>query len=162
VRDALIAGQGSGEIRLGPFRLARSGGTPEMNESSLHRFLAEAAWYPSVLWPSEFLRWTALDASRAEATLSVHGASASLEFRFAPTGEIAGIFTPGRWGRFDGRMRKAPWEGRFGDVTEIDGVRVPRDSEVSWLVGSTWRSVWRARLVSARYEFAEAEAGGAN
>lgn len=152
VKDTLASGQGSGEVRLGPFRLARSGGTPEMNQSSLHRFLA--AWYPSALEPSKFLRWSAIDASRAEATLSAHGSTVSLEFRFAPTGEIAGIFTPGRWGRFDGRMQKLPWEGRFGSCSEIDGMRVPREGEVAWSIGSTWRPVWRGRLVSARYEFA--------
>jgi len=69
VRDALRDGRGSGEVRLLGLRLAREADTPEMNAGSLHRFLAEAVWYPWALRPGERLRWQALDDRRALATL---------------------------------------------------------------------------------------------
>lgn len=155
VTDSLIAGRGSGEVRLGRWiPLGRARESAQMNEATLHRFLAEAVWYPSALRPSQHLRWTAIDDSRADAALTADGVSVSLEFRFGPDGEVTGIHTPARWGRFGARLRTAAWEGHFGELMEVDGLRVPRDGEVGWYVENTWRSVWKGRVRSARYEFA--------
>src|SRR5688572_23277192 len=88
VRDALENGTGSSDLKLwSVLPVARAGPSPEMNAGSLHRFLAEAAWYPSVLRPSERLHWNAIDDTRARATLDAHGTSVELEFRFGPRGE---------------------------------------------------------------------------
>ena len=155
VIDSLVEGRGSGQVRLGRWiPLTRSSESAQMNEATLHRFLAEAVWYPSALRPSDQLRWTAIDDGRARATLSVHGASVGLEFRFGAGGEVTGIHTPARWGRFNGHLSTAAWEGHFGELIEVDGVRVPRDGDVGWYVGNTWHCVWKGRLTSARYEFA--------
>lgn len=112
VRDALIAGHGSGQVSfLSAFTIAADGGNLEMNSGALHRYLAEAVWYPTALLPSAKLRWSAIDDNTALATLTDNGVSVSLEFRFNSAGEVASIFTPGRWGKFDGGY-KASFMGR--------------------------------------------------
>jgi hypothetical protein len=88
-------------------------GSPEINSGSLHRFLAEAVWYPWALLPSASLTWQPIDDSRAMATLAAGDTTVSLEFRFSPNGEVTDIYTPARWGKFDGRYAKAAWEGHF-------------------------------------------------
>lgn len=153
VRDRLENGVGSGAVSLGPFPLGRSVDSPEMNAGTLHRFLAEAVWFPSALRPSERLRWTPIDDRRALATLTDHGTTVSLEFRFGAAGEVEGVHTPARWGRFDGGFRLAAWEGRFAEWGERDGLWVPSRGEVGWHLDGTYEPVWEGRITSARYVF---------
>jgi hypothetical protein len=154
VVDALLDGRGAGEVRLfSALRVASDADTPELNAGALHRFLAEAVWYPTALRPSAHLRWSALDERAALATLSAAGVSVALEFRFAPSGEVAGIYTPARWGRFGGRYEQKPWEGRFGGCTTVQGLRVPTHGEVGWYERGTWARVWEGSLREAHFGF---------
>ena len=147
VRDALIGGIGSGQVSLlSAFTVSTDRGTPEMNSGSLHRFLAEAVWYPTALIPSAKLRWTAIDATRALATLTDHGITVALEFRFGGSGEVTGIYTPQRWGSFAGDYRQVAWEGHFRDYRERDGVVVPTEGDVGWYVGPEWQAVWKGTI----------------
>lgn len=156
VRDAFIDGQGSGQVSLGSaFRLAAAAGTPEMNSGALHRFLAEAVWYPTALLPSAALRWSALSDDRALATLTAQGVTVALEFRFNAADEVSGIYTPARWGAFDGGYRQLPWEGHFSAYEDRGGVIVPTRGEVGWHLQGQWRRVWQGSLTQARYAFAD-------
>lgn len=153
VLDSLVGGRGAGKVLLmSAFTMARDGGTPEMNAGSLHRFLAEAVWYPTALVPGEHLRWTALDDGSALATLRVDGCEVSLTFRFRDSGEVAAIHTPARWGRFDGRYRQLPWEGHFQGVVEVGGLRVPHHGEVGWYADGRWEPVWEGAVSEAVYD----------
>jgi hypothetical protein len=149
VRDALVAGNGSGEVSLlSTVTVASHSGTPEMNSGALHRFLAEAVWYPSALLPGPHLRWSPMDDRRAVATLTDHGISVSLEFRFADTGEVTGIYTPARWGRFGKSFEQVPWQGHFGEYTKRNGIFVPLHGDVGWYVAGEWRTVWKGTITS--------------
>ena len=147
VRDALIDGRGSGQVSLlSAFTVNAAADTAEMNSGSLHRYLAEAVWYPTALLPSTKLRWTEIDATTARATLTDHGTSVSLEFRFGVSSEVTGIFTPARWGTFPEGNRQVPWEGHFRNYQDRDGVFVPTEGEVGWYVDDTWQAVWRGTI----------------
>jgi hypothetical protein len=149
VRDALIEGRGSGQVSLlSAYTVSADTDTPEMNSGSLHRYLAEAVWYPTALLPSPTLRWTEIDATRSLATLTSHGVTVSLEFRFAETGEVTGIHTSGRWGTFPGGYRQIPWEGHFREYRNRDGVFVPTEGDVGWYVDKEWRAVWKGRIIA--------------
>jgi len=155
VRDALIAGRGSGQVSLlSAFTVAAAEGNPELNAGALHRFLAEAVWYPTALLPGAGLRWSAIDGHAALATLTDRGLTVSLEFRFNAAAEVAGIYTPARWGTFDGGYRQAPWEGRFRNYVARAGMLVPSEGEVGWYREGTWRPVWKGTITDAEYEFA--------
>jgi uncharacterized protein DUF6544 len=149
VRDALVGGKGSGRVSLGSlFTVSASDDTPEINSGSLHRYLAEAVWYPTALLPGPSLRWTPVDATRALATLTNEGITVSLEFRFAETGEVTGIYTPGRWGRFAEGYRQVPWEGHFHDYRERNGLVVPTEGDVGWYVDNECRVVWKGTVTA--------------
>jgi len=126
--------------------VAENADTPEMNSGSLHRYLAEAVWYPTALLPSPKLKWTGVDATRAMATLTDHDVSVALEFRFADTGEVTGIYTPTRWGKFPEGYRHVPWEGHFRDYQNRNGVFVPTQGDVGWYVNDEWRAVWKGTI----------------
>jgi hypothetical protein len=149
VRDAFVEGTGSGQVSvMSAFTVSADGGTPEMNSGSLHRYLAEAVWYPTALLPSDKLRWSGVDANRAIATLSDHGVSVALEFRFGHGGEVTGIYTPGRWGSFDGGYRQVAWEGHFREYEMHYGMIVPMEGEVGWYADDVWQPVWRGRITA--------------
>ena len=148
VRDALIDGIGSGQVALlSAVTVSAADGGIEMNSGSLHRYLAEAVWYPTALLPSSHLRWSAINATSALATLTSHDVSVSLEFRFAPSGEVTGIYTPARWGTFSGGFRQLPWEGHFRNYRQQDGILVPTEADVGWYIDDEWRAVWKGTIV---------------
>lgn len=143
VRDSLVRGRGAGEVRWLGVRLGHDEATPAMNAGSLHRFLAEAVWYPWALRPSERLQWQPLNDACALATLQVEGSTVTLEFRFGDDGLVSGIYTPARWGRFAGGFAQQPWEGRFGDYRHCGGLLVPTRAEVGWHEHGRLEIVWR-------------------
>jgi hypothetical protein len=147
VRDALVEGEGSGQVSLCSVLLmaSRVGGA-EMNSGSLHRYLAEAVWHPWGLYPSDRLTWTAIDDTRALASLTDAGTTVSLEFRFAENGEVVGIYTPGRWGAFDGGFQRIAWEGHFRNYQPRSGMVVPTEAEVGWYVDGAWQPVWEGQI----------------
>ena len=155
VRDAYIAGQGLGQVTLlSAVTLAEEEDQAELNSGALHRYLAEAVWYPTALLPSAGVRWSPIDDNKALATLTDSGITVSLEFRFNDAGEVAGIYTPGRWGRFDGEYALTPWEGYFRHYEEREGMQVPTEGEVGWHLPGGWLSVWKGRIVDIEYDFA--------
>jgi len=64
---------GSGLLRasiLGLFTMADMRGGGEVARGEFMRYLAEAAWYPTALLPSQGVRWSAVDDRSANATLT--------------------------------------------------------------------------------------------
>ncbi len=156
VRDAYVAGGGAGRVTLlSAITIASDSDRQEMNSGSLHRYLAEAVWYPTALLPSAALQWSGISRTKAVATLTDAGTTVSLEFWFNDSGEVTGIYSPGRWGRFDGEYVQTAWEGHFRDYQERAGMLVPTEGEVGWYSSGAWRSVWRGKIVAATYEFAQ-------
>jgi len=47
-----------------------------------------------------------------------------------------------------------PWEGRWSDYQVRDGMRVPIEGEVAWLLPSGEKPYWRGRITRVEYEFA--------
>ena len=147
VRDELRDGAGSGELRLFGWTMAGDAGTREMHSGALHRYLAEAVWYPAALLPSERLSWQPCSANAAIATLRDGGAEVALEFRFTAEGDVESIYTPARWGKFGKGYRALPWEGLFAAYADRRGVRVPLHGDVGWYDDGILQPVWKARIL---------------
>jgi hypothetical protein len=45
-----------------------------------------------------------------------------------------------------------PWVGRFADHRRVNGVMVPMQSEVEWILPDGARPYWRGRIVSIDYQ----------
>jgi hypothetical protein len=152
VVDSLKRGVGSGRVRLmSVLRVAGETGTPELNSGALHRYLAEAVWYPAALLPSERLSWSAIDEFTALATLKEGPIEVALEFRFADDGEVESVFTPARWGIFDGEYQQKPWEGHFSNYRQVDGVLMPMRGEAGWYTEARLDIVWRGEVDSVEF-----------
>ena len=156
VVDSYIAGVGGGRVSiLSAFTVAAEAGDPELNSGALHRYLSEAVWYPTALLPQSGVRWSPVDDHAAMATVTDGRTTVSLEFRFNDIGEVVGIYSPGRFGRFDQAYSRVPWEGHFHDYQSRGGMRIPSYGEVGWYEGQTLELVWKGNLIDAQYRLGD-------
>jgi len=152
VRDSFIDNRGGMHAAvLGLFTVAKAEGEPELNEAALQRYLAELAWLPTALLPSQGISWETIDDRSARATLTSGPTTATLEFHFADTGEIERVYAPARQ-RASGKVfQPTPWEGRFSNYEERDGLRIPTDAEVAWYLDGARTPYWRGRVEDAAF-----------
>lgn len=152
VHDAYVAGKGILEASLhGLLPLAKLHGGRELAEGELMRFLAEAVWYPTALLPGQGIRWKAVNGHSAKATLQDEDVSATLLFTFADSGLVESVRAETRGRMVKGEFQPTPWEGRFWNYTESQGVQVPLEGEVSWAPSGESRPYWRGLITEIRY-----------
>lgn len=154
VHDAYVVGEGILHASLiGLFSLARVRDTDDMAEGELMRFLAEATWYPTVLLPSQGVRWKSVDHRSAYATLTDGDRSATMLFVFNDAGYIETVHADARGRMVSGKIVQTPWQGRFWNYSERGGMRVPLDGEVAWLLPSGAKPYWRGHITEIVFEF---------
>ena len=155
VHDAYVAGEGFLYAALcGLIPLADLRGTPEVAEGELMRFLAEAAWYPTALLPSQGVRWDAIDDTSARASLVDGATTVSLVFRFDAEGLIHTAHAAARYRTVNGALVATPWQGRFWAHEVRGGMRIPLHGEVAWLLPDGPSPYWRGRITDIVHEFA--------
>lgn len=154
VHDAYVAGEGILRASLwGLVPVVDLAGTPDLAQGELMRYLAETAWYPTALLPSQGVRWEAVDDGSARATLTDGATTVTLLFRFDEDGLVRSVYAEAR-GRSVGKASvPTPWEGRWSGYQERDGMKVPTEGEVGWILPEGWKPYWRGRIVGLRYEF---------
>jgi hypothetical protein len=155
VHDAYIAGEGILHASLfGLVSVANIRGTPEAAHGELLRWFAEAAWYPTALLPSQGVQWEAVDARSARATMQDGDTSVTLLFRFNENDLIDSVRAEARGALIDGVNVPTPWEGRWSHYELRDGMRIPTEGEVAWMLpAGTW-PYWRGRITNIVYTFA--------
>lgn len=156
VHDAYIAGEGILHASLfGLVSLVTLRGTPEVAQGELMRFLAEAAWYPTALLPSQGVQWEAVDDTSAQATLEDGKTTLKLLFRFNEDGLIDSVRAETRGRTVAGSVIPTPWEGRWSNYELRYGMRIPIDGEVAWMLPEGPKTYWRGRITKLSYEFAQ-------
>jgi len=154
VRDAYLDGSGrmQGAV-FGLISVVDSQGTPTLASGALQRYLGEAAWFPTALLPSQGVTWTAIDDTRALATLTGGGTTVSLEFRFNEEGMNVAVFTPERF-YDDGTNPPVarPWQARSLRFAEHAGMIVADEAVVEWLLPDGVFAYWRGRPVKIEVE----------
>ena len=156
VRDAYVAGEGILRAAVfGLFPVANLRDSGELAKGELMRFLAEAAWYPTALLPSQGVRWEAVDEHSARATLTDGAVTVSLLFRFNVDNLIASVRAEARGRMVGANITSMPWEGQFWNYGVRDGMRVPLEGEVAWIHPEGAKPYWRGRITRLDYEFAQ-------
>lgn len=165
VHDAYVQGRGLLHAALlGLFSVARleGAGTSEIARGEFMRFFAEAAWYPTALLPSQGVRWEPVEgggtdddnnARSARATLSDGPLTVSLLFHFDEAGLIDTVRAEARGRLLDGVVQIAPWEGRWWNYQQRDGMTVPLSGEVAWLLPEGRLIYWRGTIAALTYEW---------
>jgi hypothetical protein len=154
VRDSYVGGTAGmhGKIAALIPVVDQSGGET-LNAGALHRLLAEMVWMPTALLPGQGVTWSPIDDSTARATLGDSGTTVWLDVHFNRAGEIVRVATPARYRDVEGTAVPTPWEGTFGSYEEVDGLRVPREGEVEWILPEGRLAYWRGRIVRSTYDF---------
>ena len=154
VTDYFLDGIGAGNVSLmSAITIGSDEDNPEINSGSLYRYLAESVWHPTALLPQSGVKWEPVDENRAIAHLTKFGISISLEFRFNNLGEITGIYTEDRFGKFGDKYVRYPWEGRFRNYEEFNGVKIPTEGEVGWHLTEGWWLFWKGKIVNAEFKY---------
>ena len=109
---------------LGLVTVAEMSDGPAMKRGELLRYLAESAWYPTALLPSQGMRWESIDETSARATLTEGARTASMDFRFGSDDPIETVWSASR-PRSAGES--APWLCWLGGYAVSDGMRIPLD-----------------------------------
>lgn len=154
VHDAYVTGEGMLHATLfGLVTVADLRGTPEVARGELMRFFAEAVWYPTALLPSQGVRWEAVDSSSAKATMKDGDTVLTMLFRFNDDGLIDSVRAEARTRAVNGTTVPTPWEGRLWGYELRDGMRIPLEAEVAWLLADGPLPYWRGRITGIKYEF---------
>lgn len=156
VHDAYVAGEGILYASLFGFvTLANVRGTPEVAHGELMRFFAEAAWYPTKLLPSQGVQWESVDDNSAKATLNDGETNITLLFRFGENSLIESVRAEARERIVDGDVIKTPWEGRFSRYELRDGMIIPLEGEVTWILPEGSKPYWHGSVTKLTYGFAQ-------
>ncbi|MDE2094183.1 MAG: hypothetical protein KGI87_10060 [Burkholderiales bacterium] len=159
VHDAYVAGEGVLRAAvLGVVPLADQRGGAALAEGELMRYLAEAAWYPTALLPSQGLQWDDVDPDSARATLVDGATRVALVFRFGTDADgntvISGVSAERRPRTVGGQVVATPWNGRFWAHALHHGMRIPVQGEVAWQLAAGPLPYWRGTLSRIEYDFA--------
>lgn len=150
VRDELVSGSAAMRAKVAALvPVVDVAGTPGLASGALHRWLAEAAWFPTALLPSPFLEWVAVDDSTAIAVASAEGTTVSLTFRFGPDSLVRFAETAERARDVGGVPVPTPWRATHSAWQWRGGVRVPTHGEVEWALPSGPFAYWRGAIVDA-------------
>ena len=153
VHDAYVGGEGILEPAiLGIFTLVKLHDRDEVARGELMRFMAEAAWYPTALLPSQGMQWEPIDASSARATLVVGEIRLFMTFHFGADGLLDTIRAEDRGRTVGDQVIPTPWEGRMSNYQRRDGLLIPLDGEVAWLTPEGRLPYWRGTITELSYD----------
>lgn len=158
VRDAYVGGRGVLRASIaGLVGVMRLEGAGAIAEGELMRFMAEATWYPTALLPSQGVRWEAIDAHHARATLVDGPVTLSLTYGFGDDGFVDTVRAEARGRTIDGRIVPTPWLGHFRDWQPRNGLVIPLEGEVAWALPDGERPYWRGRIVAIEHAFTDSD-----
>ena len=155
VVDSYIAGEGLLRAAVqGLVKMAEQQGEGDIAHGEFMRWFAEVLWYPTALLPSQGVRWQAVDAHSASATVVDGPLSITLLFRFDEAGLIASFRAEARGGMVGDKLVMAPWEGAWSDYQTVAGVQVPFTGEVAWMRPEGRRPYFIGTVTALAFEFA--------
>ena len=124
--------------------------TPELDRTSLRRWLIDSALYPAALLPGGPVTWEPLDANRARAIARLGGVEAALVATFGNDGRLL---------RFDAEHAgdlDLPYHGSGervvrDDYRQVEGMMIPHAFVFSRVAGGKVLPFWEGRVASIRF-----------
>jgi hypothetical protein len=126
---------------------------PETDQGELLRYLAEMAWFPTAFL-ARYIRWDAIDAGSARATICLPPVSVSGIFHIDEQGRCT-HFTTERYRLEHKQQVLRPWTGRYDDYCETMGFRIPMQAEVAYTLEADEFSYFRGEVTEIGYDHSE-------
>jgi len=154
VVDSYVAGQGQLIAKLlGLFTVADAHGGGELARGEFMRYFAEAAWYPTVLLPSQGVRWQAVDDASANATIVDGPITLTLLFRFNEAGLIAYVRADSRGAGVGKDIVMLPWDCGLSNYQPQDGMLLPMTGEAAWMRPEGRKAYFVGHVKKLSHEF---------
>jgi len=147
-RDMTLLGKGSMRVQLDNTLPIADAHGPQLDQGSALRLLAEMPWYPTSLFDTRSVTWSAIDGDHACATLHLGDLEVSAVFEFGPDGLPRQLTAK----RFTDKGELRPWGGIYRDWRTVSGMRVPFEAEVFWQLDSGPFTYAHWRLDSLKYD----------
>jgi hypothetical protein len=147
--DRFSDSHGSMRIMLMSFIPLGNARGPEMDQGELQRYLLEMAWYPTA-WLSDAIEWQAIDARSVKATIHQQAVMASGILHVNEQGQLTRL-TADRYREEHGHYRLAPWTAQSDEYQQVDGIRIPTRSEVTWHLASGDFIWFRFKITEIEY-----------
>jgi hypothetical protein len=128
--------------------------TPELNQTSLQRWLLETPLYPPALLPGGPVRWEPIDDSHARAIVAADGLEAALVATFADDGSLVSLHA-----EEDGDLT-TPYHGSGehvlrSDYRLVEGMMIPHGFTISRAAGGETFPFWTGEVETISFQPAE-------
>jgi hypothetical protein len=148
--DRFTEGRGSMVIKLLSAITMGNAQGPEMDQGELQRYLAEMAWFPKA-WLSDAIEWQAIDASSVRATFRESGVAGSVVLHINEHDQLTQV-TAERYREERGHYQLEPWTAQSNAYQEVEGMRIPKKSEVTWHPASGEFTWFRCKITEIEYD----------
>lgn len=135
-RDSFIDGKGSMKITLsGLIPVVNESDGEKINLSSMHRFLLELPFYPTVAL-EDYITWESIDEHSAKAIMSFYEKQVEVIFYFKDNHDIDRVEAL-RYKDTDEAARKIPFIGYYQGTIQVDGMVVSNQASLVWMQEDT-------------------------
>ncbi|MBD0390496.1 MAG: hypothetical protein ICV54_29360 [Nostoc sp. C3-bin3] len=127
--------------------------SPDINRSSIGRFVGELIWLPSALLPEYGVSWQAIDEKTIQASLKIDGEPVTLTLVIDTNGKLLKLSLP-RWGEHteDGSFAYIPFGGEVQKEHTFGGFTIPSQMSVGWWFGTDrYSEFFRATIEQAEF-----------
>jgi hypothetical protein len=100
------------------------------------------------------VRWAAVDARSARATVADGPITLTLLFRFNDAGLIDSFRAEARGAMVGKTVVMAAWEGRWSNYQTHNGMQLPFTGEVAWMRPEGRRPYFKGTVTSLAFEYA--------
>jgi hypothetical protein len=129
--DRYVNGRGSLSIYLFSMVRIMEGKGPAYDQGELLRWLGEALWFPTALYPGQNLEWKSAGQNSAELVYRDGNLSVSYLVFFEADGRVSRIETM----RYMNGSRLEKWVGYCSDWRETSGMMIPFRIQGGWVIG---------------------------
>jgi hypothetical protein len=151
-QDMYLNGRGNMHVKLmSAINIVNAKGK-EMDEASLMRYFNEMQWFPSSL-VSDKVKWEAIDANSAYATLTDRGMAVSALFCFDKEGKITNFIAERGRSTDGGKLVRTKWSTPISEYrTYGNGLRLPSKGEAVWHLDSGDYSYIKLQITEVEYD----------
>jgi hypothetical protein len=132
IRDKYHHGKGNMIVNLlSGFNVVNLHDVEELNKTSFTRWIGEAVLFPTALLPSQYIKWLAIDDSKAKAIVTDGENSGEYIFHFNKKGEIVKYISNDRYDKFDEGFQKVGSIALRSNYKTINDMKIPTEFAIS-------------------------------
>ncbi|WP_340104919.1 DUF6544 family protein [Rhodohalobacter sp. 8-1] len=150
-QDLFVNGKGHMLIKLYSLISVVDEKGDKIDRGTLQRFLSEIVWFPTAAI-NDYIEWEIIDSTAAEAVINWQDISEKVRFHFSENGDVKCVTADRYMGGGEAAERR-PWEVTVLETSEVDGLRIPTEVEVSWELDSGTFTWYRFLVTDIDYDY---------